>query len=52
MNKISIIIPCLNEEKYIDSCIDSIVNSNLDDFELFLLMEKKNIFSLYKSRKK
>ena len=37
MSKISIIIPCLNEEKYIDSCIDSIVNSNLDDYELIFI---------------
>ena len=30
MSKISIIIPCLNEEKYIANCIESIVNSNID----------------------
>jgi len=37
MSKISIIIPCLNEEKYIDSCIDSILNSNLYDYELIFI---------------
>jgi len=30
MPKISIIIPCLNEEKYIATCIESIVKSNID----------------------
>ena len=37
MSKISIIIPCLNEEKYIDSCIKSIINSDLDDYELIFI---------------
>ena len=37
MNSISIIIPCRNEEKYIEQCIDSIVNSNIDNFELILI---------------
>jgi len=37
MSKISIIIPCLNEERYIDSCINSIVNSNLKDYELIFI---------------
>jgi len=34
---ISIIIPCFNEENYIESCINSIVNSNLDDYELIFI---------------
>jgi len=34
---ISIIIPCLNEERYIDSCINSIINSNLEDYELIFI---------------
>jgi glycosyltransferase involved in cell wall biosynthesis len=37
MCKISIIIPILNEEKYIKNCIDSIINSNIDNFELILV---------------
>jgi len=36
--KVSIIIPCRNEEKYIGKCMDSIVNSNYDKnfLELFV----------------
>ena len=30
MTKISIIIPCLNEEKYIANCIESILVSDID----------------------
>jgi len=30
MPKLSIIIPCLNEEKYIATCIESILNSEID----------------------
>ena len=37
MCSISIIIPCLNEEKYIKNCIESIVNANIDSFELILI---------------
>jgi len=35
--KVSIIIPCLNEERYIASCIESIVDSSLIDYELILV---------------
>jgi len=37
MSNISIIVPCLNEERYIKNCIESIINSNIDDFELILV---------------
>jgi glycosyltransferase involved in cell wall biosynthesis len=39
MNKISIIIPCYNEEKYIENCITSILRSDVhhEDLELFLV---------------
>jgi len=37
MNSISIIIPIYNEEKYISNCILSIVNSDIDHFELILV---------------
>lgn len=30
MSKISIIIPCLNEENYIEECLNSIINSDYD----------------------
>ncbi len=36
MPKYSIIIPVYNAEKYIDRCIDSILNQSIRDFELIL----------------
>jgi glycosyltransferase involved in cell wall biosynthesis len=32
MSSLSIIIPCLNEERYIKSCIDSILSANLEGY--------------------
>lgn len=37
MAKISIIIPCLNEEKYIASCIESILDSKINHKEMELI---------------
>ncbi len=34
MSKISIIIPCLNEEKYIATCLDSLLESDYDKLEV------------------
>ena len=35
--KISIIIPVYNVEKYLDRCIDSIINQSLKDIEIILV---------------
>lgn len=37
MNKISIIVPCYNVEKYIKKCIESILNQTYLNYELFLI---------------
>lgn len=37
MYKLSIIVPVYNVEKYINQCIDSILNQTLNDFELILI---------------
>ena len=37
MSSVSIIVPCFNEERYIKNCIESIINANIDDFELILV---------------
>ncbi len=34
MDKVSIVIPCYNVEKYIDKCLDSIVNQTYKDLEI------------------
>ena len=35
--KISIIVPVYNSENYITTCINSLLNQNLDDFEIILV---------------
>lgn len=37
MNKISIVVPVYNAEKYISACVESIINQSYDDFELILV---------------
>lgn len=37
MPKVSIIIPIYNVEKYIDKCIESVINQTLDDIEIILI---------------
>ena len=35
--RLSIIVPCHNSEKYIEQCIDSILNQEFSDFELIIV---------------
>ena len=35
--KVSVIIPIYNQEKYLNRCIDSLVNQNFDDYEIILV---------------
>ena len=35
--KISIIVPVFNEEKYISTTLDSIINQNFDDYEVIVV---------------
>ena len=37
MNKFSIIIPCYNAEKYIDRCLNSIINQSYKNFEIIII---------------
>lgn len=37
MNKISVIIPVYNSEKFLDACIDSIVKQTYQNFEIILV---------------
>ena len=37
MPKLSIIVPVYNVEKYLDKCLDSILNSTYKDFELIVI---------------
>ncbi len=37
MFKVSVIMPCLNVEKYISNCLDSVVNQTLKDIEIIVV---------------
>lgn len=37
MPKVSIIVPCWGVEKYLDACVDSLVNQTLKDIEIILV---------------
>ena len=37
MTKITVIIPIFNGEKYIESCMDKLLNQTLSDFEIILI---------------
>lgn len=36
-SKISVIIPVYNKEKYLDQCMESILNQSYDNFEIFMI---------------
>jgi len=37
MKKLSVIVPVYNVEKYLDKCLDSLVNQTLDDYEIIIV---------------
>jgi glycosyltransferase involved in cell wall biosynthesis len=37
MSEVSVILPCYNDEKYIEDCISSILNQSYSSFELFVV---------------
>ena len=39
-NSLSIIIPCYNVEQYITKCLDSIINQNIEKYEIILVDDK------------
>ncbi len=51
MNKVSIIIPVYNVEKYIDRCIQSILNQTFQDIEMILINDGSSDHSLEILRK-
>lgn len=56
MKKISVIIPCYNAEKYINKCLDSVLNSTLKDIEVIVINDGSkdstlNIIKSYKDKR-
>ncbi|MCI5773558.1 MAG: glycosyltransferase [Erysipelotrichaceae bacterium] len=37
MNKVSVIVPCYNSEKYIGKCLDSLVNQTLKELDIIVI---------------
>lgn len=49
--KISVIVPLYNEEKYVDKCIESILNQSFKDFEAIIIEDCSTDNSLEKAKK-
>lgn len=55
MPKISVIVPAYNAEKYIEKCIDSIIDQTFDDFEIIVVNDGSkdgtlNLLNAYKKK--
>ena len=37
MDRIAVLIPCYNVEKYLRQCLDSVVNQTLEDMEIIAI---------------
>ena len=37
LTKLSVIIPCYNDEKYIEECVESVLSQNIDGVEAKLI---------------
>ena len=46
MAKLSIIVPVYNAEKYLEKCLDSLVNQTVDDYEIILIDDRSTDGSL------
>ena len=46
MKKVSVIVPVYNMEKYLEECMDSLVNQTLDDIEIIVINDGSNDNSL------
>ena len=51
MPKISVIVPVFNKEKYLDTCLNSLVNQSLNDIEIIVIDDNSSDNSLQIIRK-
>ncbi len=56
MTKVSIIVPTYNREKYVNRCLDSLINQTLKDIEIIIVDDgstdnTKNIINEYKDKR-
>ena len=40
MNKVTIVIPVYNSEKYIAKCLESVLNQTYKDFEILVINDR------------
>ncbi len=57
MPEVSVIVPVYNAEKYLNKCVDSILNQTFEDFELILVNDNSkdssgNICDEYREKDK
>ena len=55
MPKVSVIVPVYNVEKYLNKCLDSLINQTFNDFEIIIINDgspddSKQIIEKYKSK--
>ena len=55
MPKVSVIVPVYNVEKYLNKCLDSLINQTFNDFERIIINDgspddSKQIIEKYKSK--
>ena len=46
MPKVSVIVPVYNVEKYLERCLNSLVNQTLDDIEIIIVNDGTKVRSI------
>ena len=51
MTKLSVIVPCYNVSKYLNGCVDSLIDAKVDSMEIVLVNDGSTDNSKYICRK-